>query len=177
MIVGKVATLLPFDEAHIPLVRKWVNQPDLRAGTGTEGPVSDYEHRRWYEKLMEDPTRRTFVIGDGAGADATPVGLIGLSNLNLRCRTGEYWIYIGESGTRGRGLAKDATLAILNHAFNTLALHRVYLHVLENNLPAVSLYRKLGFTQEGIAREHFFWEGRYVDTIQFAMLEDEYREL
>ena len=177
MIIGRIATLLPFDQAHISLARNWVNQPDVRAGTGTEGPVSDYEHRKWYEKLMDDQTRRTFVIGDGVEADPTPVGLIGLSNLNLRCRTSEYWIYVGDTGRRRRGLAEEATMLILHHAFNTLNLHRVYLYVLENNLPAVTLYRKIGFTQEGIAREHSLWAGRYIDMIQFAMLEDEYREL
>lgn len=169
--------MLPFDEVHVPLVRKWVNQPDVRAGTGTEGPVSDCEHRRWYERVMEDPTRRTFIIGDGVGADATPVGLVGLSKLDLRCNTGEYWIYIGESGNRRRGLASEATLLILDYGFNTLALHRVYLYVMENNVPAVSLYRKLGFVQEGVARQQMFWQGKYLDMIQFAMLEDEFQQL
>src|SRR5208283_2210142 len=100
MILGKRAALLPFDEEHLPLTRRWVNQPDVRSGTGTEGPVSDYEHRRWYERLMEDPARRTFVISDGVGAGAMPVGLIGLSNLNLRYGRAEYWIYIGETESR-----------------------------------------------------------------------------
>jgi UDP-4-amino-4,6-dideoxy-N-acetyl-beta-L-altrosamine N-acetyltransferase len=175
MILGRKVALLPFDEAHVPLVRRWVNQPDVRAGTGTEGPVSDYEHRRWYERVMEDPTRRTFVIGDAGSPDAMPVGLIGLSNLNLRSRTGEYWIYVGEAGSRRRGLAMEATILILDYGFNTLGLHRIYLHVMENNLPAANLYRKLGFVQEGVARQHMFWQGRYLDMIQFAMLEDEFR--
>ncbi len=177
MLIGTTATLLPFDEKYLAPVLKWVNQPDVRAGTGTEGPVSDYEHSRWYQRLMEDPHRRTYVIGDGVGESPTPVGLIGLNSLNLRCNSAEYWIYIGEANSRRRGLAREATRLILDYAFNTLALHRIYLYVMENNLPALSLYRNLGFTQEGVAREHVFWQGRYLDMFQFAMLESEYRQL
>ena len=177
MIFGKSVTLLPFDEVHLPLVRKWVNQPEVRAGTGTEGPVSEYEHCRWYRNLMDDPAQRAFIIGDGAGEAAKPVGLIGLNDLKPRRDTGEYWIYIGEPAARRRGLATEATCLILDFGFNTLALHRIYLYVIENNLAALNLYRKLGFIQEGIAREQFFWRGRYLDMIQFAMLEDEFREI
>lgn len=178
MIIGKTTTLLPFDEKHLALVLRWVNQPDVRAGTGTGGPVSDYEHSRWYRRLIEDPMRRTFIIGDGAGEDATPVGLIGLNNLNLRSsNAAEYWIYIGDAPSRRRGLASEATLLILDFGFNTLALHRIYLYVMENNLAALRLYRKLGLTQEGIAREQVFFQGRYLDLIQFAILEGEFRDL
>jgi RimJ/RimL family protein N-acetyltransferase len=41
----------------------------------------------------------------------------------------------------------------------------------------VSLYRKLGFVQEGVARQQMFWQGKYLDMIQFAMLEDEFQQL
>src|SRR5208283_5016290 len=103
-------------------------------------------------------------------AGAMPVGLIGLSNLNLRYGRAEYWIYIGETESRRKGLASDATVLILDYGFNTLALHRVYLVVMENNLPALAMYRKLGFVQEGVARQHMFWQGGYLDMIELAML-------
>jgi RimJ/RimL family protein N-acetyltransferase len=158
-------------------VRKWINQPHVRAWTGTEGPVSDFSHSRWYQELMSDPARRTYIIGDGVDEFALPVGLIGLGNLNLRSRSAEYRVYFGEAATRRRGLATDATFLILDFGFNTLGLHRIYLHVMENNLPALSMYRKFGFIHEGIAREGFYWQGRYLDMVQFSLLEHEFREL
>jgi UDP-4-amino-4,6-dideoxy-N-acetyl-beta-L-altrosamine N-acetyltransferase len=177
MIIGKKTVLLPFDEKYLHQVRKWINQPDVRAGTGTEGPVCDYSHSRWYQLLMDDPARRFFIIGDGVNEDASPVGLIGLCDLNLRTRTGKYCIYIGEVAKRRCGFAGEATLLILGFGFNTIGLHRIYLQVLENNSPALGMYRKLGFTQDGVAREHYFSNGKYLNMIVFSMLEQEYREL
>jgi len=176
MIPGRVATLLPFDEKWTDLVRRWVNQPEVRCGTGTEGPVSDVEHRKWHEALLLDRSQRVYVIGRGAGADATPVGLIGLKHLNWRSRSAELWIYIGETGARRGGLAEDATRLLLDFGFNTLNLHRISLVVRQTNSAAVALYKKAGFVHEGTAREQMFFEGAYVDVLCFAMLEHEFRE-
>lgn len=177
MVIGERTVLLPFDEKYCETVRMWINQPDVRAGTGTRGPVSDVEHGRWYQDLMADPARCAFVIGSGTDQDATPVGLTGLSNINLHSRSAEYWIYIGDGSNRRKGLASDATFLLLRFAFNSLALHRVYLQVMWNNAPAMNLYRKLGFFEEGIARDHFFVGGGFMDMVQFSMLENEFRAL
>ena len=177
MIIGKRAVLLPFDEKYCEVVRKWINQPDVRAGTGTKGPVSDFEHSRWYRDLMEDLARCAFIIGRRVDQETTPVGLIGLSNIDLRSRSAEYWIYIGDTSNRRQGLASDATFSILDFAFNSLGLHRVYLHVMEDNLPAMNLYRKFGFFEEGVAREHVFIRGRFMNMVQFSLLEKEFRAL
>lgn len=175
MIIGQKATLLPFDEKHLGLVQKWVNQPDVRSGTGSEGPVSDFEHRKWYEHLMSDRTQRVFLLGNGQGEGAVPVGLIGLKHMNQRSRVAEYWIYIGEPEARRKGLAEEATHLILSFGFNTLNLHRIFLAVMQTNVAALALYRKFGLVHEGTARDHMFCDGRFVDLLYFSMTEAEFR--
>ena len=177
MLIGKKTVLLPFDEKYCDVVRKWVNQPEVRAGTGTKAPVSDSEHSIWYRNLMADPARCAFIIGSRVDQDATPVGLIGLNNMNLHSRSAEYWIYIGDTPNRRKGFGSDATFLLLEFAFNSLGLHRVYLQVMEDNLPALNLYRKLGFCEEGVAREHIFIRGGFMNMVQFSMLEKEFRAL
>jgi RimJ/RimL family protein N-acetyltransferase len=175
MIIGNKTTLMPFDEKWTALVRKWVNQPDVRRGTGSEGPVSDVEHRNWYDHLICDRTQRVFLVGQGQGEDAQPVGLVGLKHIQQRSRSAEYWIYVGEPESRRKGLAEDATRLILDFAFNTLNIHIVYLSVVRTNTAAMGLYRKLGFVEEGIARDRVFSEGRFIDLVNFSMNEDEFR--
>jgi len=175
MIIGCKTTLLPFDEKWAELVRKWVNQPDVRRGTGSEGPVSDIEHRIWYEDLMADRAQRVFVVGEGQGEHARPVGLVGLKHIQPRSRSAEYWIYVGEQESRRNGLAEDATRLILDFGFNTLNLHIIYLSVMRTNVAAMTLYRKLAFVEEGIARARAFAEGRFVDLVNFSMNEEEFR--
>jgi diamine N-acetyltransferase len=175
MFTGKLGALLPFDEAALPLVRVWINDEEVRQGTGTEGPVSDREHRRWYESVMDDPSQRIFLIAQGKGSEARPVGALGLRGINWRSRHAEYWIYLGDRLARGKGLADEASMLLLRFAFNTLGLHRIFLQVNVTNQSAISLYRRLGFVEEGVLRAAVFADGRFVDRLLLSMLAQEFR--
>jgi diamine N-acetyltransferase len=170
VLKGKLGSLLPFDQAALPLVRAWINDEEVRRGTGTEGPVSDWEHLRWYETVMADPAQRIFLIAQGRGNESRTVGLIGLRAINWRSRHAEYWIYLGDPTARGTGLSDEASQLLLRFAFGTLGLHRVFLQVSVTNEPAIQLYRRLGFVEEGLLRAAVFAEGRFVDRILFSML-------
>jgi RimJ/RimL family protein N-acetyltransferase len=174
MFHGKLGALLPFDETALSLVRAWINDEDVRRGTGTEGPVSDWEHRRWYESIMGDPAQRIFLIAQGRGNEANAVGALGLRGINWRSRHAEYWIYLGDRLARGKGLAEEASRLLLRFAFDTLGLHRVFLQVNVTNQPAISLYRRLGFVEEGTLRAAAFVDGRFVDRLLLSMLSHEF---
>jgi UDP-4-amino-4,6-dideoxy-N-acetyl-beta-L-altrosamine N-acetyltransferase len=175
VILGNNVTLLPFDEKWLGLVHKWINQPEVRSGTGSEGPVSDYEHQRWYKRLMLDSSQRVYLIGQGRGEQAAPVGLVGLKEIEGRSRSAEYWIYIGNLAVWRKGVAGEATRMILDYAFNVLNLHRIFLRVHATNCAAVALYHKLGFVFEGSLRDATFNDGKFVDVICYSLLEDEFR--
>lgn len=50
-------------------------------------------------------------------------------------------------------------------------LHRVFLHVVEDNTAAVHLYKKLGFAVEGIMQEAYYGaDGRYHNLLVMAIL-------
>jgi RimJ/RimL family protein N-acetyltransferase len=174
MFHGKLGALLPFDEAALPLVRAWINDEEVRRGTGTEGPVSDWEHHRWYESVMDDPAQRIFLIAQGKGHDANAVGVLGLRGINWRSRHAEYWIYLGDRLARGKGLADEASRLLLRFAFGTLGLHRVFLQVNVTNQSAISLYRRLGFVEEGILRAAVFADGHFVDRLLLSLLSHEF---
>jgi diamine N-acetyltransferase len=176
MFKGKLGGLLPFDEAALPLVRAWINDEEVRYGTGTESPVSDWEHRRWYESVMEDPAQRIFLIAQSKENETKAVGALGLRGINWRSRHAEYWIYLGDRLARGKGLADEASRLLLQFAFATLGLHRVFLQVNVTNHSAISLYRRLGFVEEGILRAAVFADGRFVDRLLLSMLSHEFRQ-
>lgn len=176
MITGKVVTLLPFDEKYLSRVHEWINQPDLRELTNTEGPVSTFEHLRWYQQIMSDPKCRMFVIGRGVGAEAVPAGMIALRHIDHRARSAEYSIYVADRASRRLGLAYEATVLILRFGFMRLGLNRIFLRVLKSNAPATKLYEKLGFVFEGVAREDSFLNGRMESSAYYSMLSREFEE-
>ena len=87
----------------------------------------------------------------------------------------ELHIMIGNKENRGKGIGTFAVSSIVNHAFNNLNLHRVSLDVLDYNIAAQNLYRKVGFKEEGRKRKAVFKNGEYVDVIVMGLLREEYK--
>lgn len=48
--------------------------------------------------------------------------------------------------------------------------------ILNSNEGARKLYGKMGFVLEGVQREYVFMDGKFHDTVEFSLLEDEWRE-
>ena len=53
-------------------------------------------------------------------------------------------------------------------------MHKVYLYVDVDNAAAIHIYKKVGFKEEGILREHFFAEGQYHDSMMMGILATEF---
>src|SRR5882672_1841917 len=100
------------------------------------------------------------------------VGTIGLSRIDPTHRRAEYGVLIGEPGARGKGLASEASRLLLDYAFRTLGLVRVYLHVFADNAAAVRLYERVGFLREGLLRRHVYKGGRFRDVVAMAAVRD-----
>ena len=76
------------------------------------------------------------------------IGNIKIDPINLNDISGEYGIMIGDRSTWGKGIAKEASEIVLAFCFETLQLKKITLGVQKNNLKAIRLYEKLGFTLE-----------------------------
>jgi len=49
--------------------------------------------------------------------------------------------------------------------FGLMVAARARRQVFPHNAPAIALYRKLGFQEEGILRRRYFIDGRYIDAV------------
>ncbi len=73
-----------------------------------------------------------------------------------------------------RGLATEATQALLRFAFATLGLHRVKAGVDCRNVPAIRLLERLGFRREGHFLQHAWYKGEWCDEYLYALLRSEW---
>ncbi|MBT9369589.1 GNAT family N-acetyltransferase [Rhizobium sp. CSW-27] len=72
-------------------------------------------------------------------------------------------------GYRDRGLGRRLIATTIDAA-RALGLHRIDLDVYADNLRAKALYERVGFVQEGRARDGVCIDGRFIDVIQMALL-------
>lgn len=106
--------------------------------------------------------------------DGALIGAVYLLAIDWVTRACELAVWIGEKKFQGQGVGYFATQAILSHAFLDLNLNRVYLTVLKSNERAINLYKKCGFSIEGMARQAVYKNGAYVDVIHMSILSDEF---
>jgi len=175
---GKQVRLRPAEREDLPLFVAWLSNPEMREYV-TIRYISQALEERWFEGLVGDvgggaPGRLHFVIETLEGE--RPIGVIGLEGINWRDREAEVGIIVGEPAFWGKGYGSDAMWAVLKVGFDWYNLHRIYLHVVADNVRAVRSYEKCGFTHEGRRREAVFIDGAYKDLLVMGMLEDEFRK-
>ncbi|MDR6229610.1 putative acetyltransferase [Pseudomonas sp. SORGH_AS199] len=69
---------------------------------------------------------------------------------------------------QGQGIGTQLLTALLDLADNWMNLQRVELTVFSDNEPALALYRKLGFEEEGLLRRYALRDGVFTDVYSMA---------
>ncbi|MEM9623532.1 MAG: GNAT family protein [Pseudomonadota bacterium] len=103
-------------------------------------------------------------------------GVVGVVSLTFEQGRRVAVIGFGVHGDlRGRGLAGQATSAVIDVAFKeTRQLQRIRAHADARNAASMKVLQKLGFTHEGTLRQNQFAKGQLVDEVVFGLLRDEW---
>jgi [ribosomal protein S5]-alanine N-acetyltransferase len=100
------------------------------------------------------------------------IGNVALQNISLINRNAEFAIILGDRSHWGKGVGELASKAILEHGFNKLNLHRIYCGTAATNEGMKKLALKLGMKEEGIRKEHLFLSGKWVDVVEYGILQE-----
>jgi ribosomal-protein-alanine N-acetyltransferase len=113
------------------------------------------------EEFHSDRSLRLFLF--------LPSGEIaGTANLTQFVRGAFHACYLGYSLARRherQGLMTEALGAVIDYAFGELNLHRVMANHVPSNARSAGVLRRLGFAQEGVARDYLWIDGRWQDHV------------
>lgn len=73
----------------------------------------------------------------------------------------------------GRGIARTAVIALVDHAFSTLPLHRIHTKVYANNPASMRVLEHAGFSREGVMRAAILKRGELLDAVLYARVRTE----
>jgi UDP-4-amino-4,6-dideoxy-N-acetyl-beta-L-altrosamine N-acetyltransferase len=151
---------------------RWLNHPDVQRTTLRARPLNLDDETDFIQRMRQSPNDIVFLIV--ARDDDRAVGGTAFHQIDWRSRHTCFGITIGESADWGKGYGTEATRLMVDYAFATLNLNRVWLHVLEYNERGVRCYERVGFKKEGLLRQEHFRDGRYWDTHLMAILRDDW---
>lgn len=100
----------------------------------------------------------------------THIGNISLQGINWINRSAEYAILLGDKNYWRKGIAYEASKLIIDHGFNNLNLHRIHCGTTSENYGMQKLAQKLNMQQEGVRKEAFYKHGKYMDIIEYGLL-------
>jgi ribosomal-protein-serine acetyltransferase len=101
-------------------------------------------------------------------------GVIGAHKFDLLNRKVEIGYWIGQS-FQGKGIVTAACRAMVTHLLNDLDLNRVTIQCARENEKSCSVAKRLGFIEEGVAREAQYLLGQFHDLRRFAMLKKDWK--
>jgi diamine N-acetyltransferase len=135
------------EESDLPMTLIWRNQDHIRKWFIHSEVLSPEQHQTWFKDYLTRENDYVFIIEENENLKK-PIGQISLYNIDRDLKFAEYGrLMIGEAEAQGKGLAKEATRLLLGYAFKELGLTRVELEVLEDNKPAMAVYRACGFQE------------------------------
>ncbi len=161
--------LRDFEERDIDDKIKWINDSRNNAFLHYNIPLNFNETLNWY-KNKSKISRIDCIIE----YNEVPVGLIGLLEIDKKSNKAEMYITIGNTEFKRKGIAFKSINMILEYAFNELSLNKIYLNVDAENIPACSLYEKVGFIQEGYFSQDLMHRNKLIDRKRYAVIKDNY---
>ena len=126
------------------------------------------------ERASETGSAEHWTIFEGENAR----GIISLIDIRRRHRLWTldraeiaYWVGVEN---QGRGLASEATSAVIEHAFTQMKLHRLVISHAHDNPESGRIPKKLGFRLVGTEREFFKKDDVWHDMSHHELLADEW---
>lgn len=148
----------------------WFNQPRIMFQCGFTEPttiekeeiISDSEDSDWY------------TITDLEGNIVGETGLLRMwpiwhcTDLSIMIPNPEY---------QGRGYGTEVIKLMYRLAFEKYGMNRIAIGVVAKNTEALKFYKSVGFRQEGIQDEGYYYNGEYSDFIMMRILRSEWENM
>jgi len=172
MIKGKQVLLRPVEERDLPLLVRWRNNPEDRRLFFSPFLISEGGQKQWYERLLADQARMLFMIDTLEGEAVGTIGLDGIDWRNQEAELGQFYI---DPEVRGRDYPLEATVLIIEYAFDELNLHRLYGAFYDFNRGPMAMAEFFGFRREAVLRQAAFAGGEFHDKVILGLLREEWR--
>ena len=122
--------------------------------------------------LRDTSVLRVFTADD----DETPVGIVGLTNIDRHFKTATIWVVRGNKAYGGGLLPSRALSKMLTFGFHELGLGAINTWTVAHNRSSV-LARRLKFRYVGRQRRCHYIDGQPCDRLLFDILPSEHTEL
>jgi RimJ/RimL family protein N-acetyltransferase len=143
------------------------------------GPNTEEESKAFIQKALanqKESPRKNFTLAIVFKTTNTILGGCGIYVVNPPNNEG-YLGYVLNCNFWGQGYATETAQALLTFGFTQLKLHRIFATCDLENKASADVLEKIGMKNEGHFHEHKWKNGKWHDTLLFAILDHEWMKL
>src|SRR5215471_16442208 len=137
-LIGETVYLRAIEREDAPIFLPWANDFDVAKHMLVHRPMSLTAEEAWIARIQEDKSNVVLTIV--LRKDDRVIGNTALHGIHSHNHHASFGIMIGDKREWGKGYGTEATRLIVGHGFHTLNLHRIWLHVYEDNPRAIRSY-------------------------------------
>jgi UDP-4-amino-4,6-dideoxy-N-acetyl-beta-L-altrosamine N-acetyltransferase len=149
----------------------WRNHDNIRRYMYNKAKIDWDSHCQWFANIEKDDSKKVFIFE----WYSIPAGFVSFSMVS-RGKIADWGFYIAPTVDRSlqenKGLGKILGDTALDIAFTELDLHKIAGQVIEDNTQSITFHQRMGFTEEGRLKEHYFDGENYFDVLCFGLLKD-----
>ena len=154
------------------MFRNWTGDAEVARYVSWEPHASEADSRAYLESVVAGYGQPNY-YNWGIVFEETLIGSVGvarMSEADLNCEVGyclgrRWW---------GRGIATEALRALVDFLFAQVNFHRIAAVHDPDNPASGRVMQKAGMAREGVLRQQRFLKGRFVDTVVYSILRDEW---
>ena len=150
----------------------WYNQPDIMFKCGFTKETNEQEERANIIRHRNSEDSVWYTITD---LDGNMIGETGLLRMFPEWHTTDLTIILPDPNTQRKGYGTEAIRFMLEMAFEKYEMNRVSIGVVGLNTDAIAFYTKIGFKQEGIQEQGYFYNNQFSDFVMMRMLRKEWK--
>ena len=123
-----------------------------------------------WRRIFEDDDRKIYAIYTKDGQHIGEGQLV----IEWPLQEAQLYILIGRKDLWHQHFGTMGLIRLLDEAYNTFELHRVWADIPEYNEHALEMFRHIGFVLEGHLRKTHRKDGEWFDSLAMGLLTDEY---
>ena len=175
VVRGNNCLLRPVSKEDSEWIYSWFNNKEIinrivgfRINFSLEKAVD------WCVRAIREDQKNIKWIIESNEEVSKPIGFVGLYNIDLINMNAEIAIIIGDKNYWGHGIGKESLKLVCDFGFKYLRLKLISAQILSTNEASLSLFKKVGFKEEGILKKRVYRNGTWHDIVLIALLLDDW---
>lgn len=175
MLIGNRIILRPLKIEDLEKTHQWRNNLDLiKLTQGIRFPKTMEMDRDWFNQALNDKSNRNIYFGIDEIETGDFIGIIQLNNIDFISGTASWGFIIGDNDKQGKGYGKEAPVLFFDYAFSTLNIRKIVSYNIRFNGATFKMQERLGCIEEGVLKEHVFFDGKYHDVHILSLSKENY---